>query len=82
MFRLDHLTSALVVLSFAAGIATASAAETGTKTMPDSSVYPPPTPPPVYGHAPVYNYQSPRRLYNYAVPHRYHRGCYSSSGLC
>jgi hypothetical protein len=31
-----------------AGIGEAMAAETGTKTMPDSSVYPPPTPAPVF----------------------------------
>ena len=30
-------------IALAAGIASASAAETGTKTMPDSSVYPPRT---------------------------------------
>jgi hypothetical protein len=71
MCRLHYLTSALVVLSLAAGIATASAAETGTKTMPGRSVYAPR--PPAYGHAPVYNY---------AAPHRYHRGCYSPSGRC
>jgi len=39
-----------VVLSLAAGIAGANAAETGTKTMPDSSMYPPPTPPPIFGN--------------------------------
>jgi hypothetical protein len=38
----------LVVLSLAA--VGANAAETGTKTMPDSSVNPPPTPPPVWGN--------------------------------
>jgi hypothetical protein len=32
---------------FVVGIGGATAAETGTKTMPDSSVNPPPTPPPV-----------------------------------
>ena len=34
--------------SIVAGIGGAMAAETGTKTMPDSSVYPPPTPAPVF----------------------------------
>jgi len=47
MFRLPHLTGALVVLSLAAGVVGATAAETGTKTMPDSSIYPPPTHRPV-----------------------------------
>jgi hypothetical protein len=82
MFKLHHLTSAIAILSLAAGIATASAAETGTKTMPDSSIYPPRTRPPVYGHAPMYNYQRTPRLYNYAGPRRLYRGCYSPSGRC
>jgi hypothetical protein len=34
--------------SIVAGIGGAMAAETGTKTMPDSSVYAPSTPPPVF----------------------------------
>jgi hypothetical protein len=51
MRKLHHLTGALVVLSLAAGIATATAAETGTKTMPDSSIYPPRP-----HHRPVYNF--------------------------
>jgi hypothetical protein len=33
--------------AFVVGMGGAMAAETGTKTMPDSSVNPPPTPPPV-----------------------------------
>ena len=37
-----------VVLRIAAGLGGATAAEPGTKTMPDSSVYPPPTPAPVF----------------------------------
>jgi hypothetical protein len=37
-----------VMLGIAAGVGGAMAAETGTKTMPDSSVYPPPTPAPVF----------------------------------
>jgi hypothetical protein len=48
MVKLHYLTCTLAVLSLAAGIAVASAAETGTKTMPDSSVYPPSTPPPLF----------------------------------
>jgi hypothetical protein len=40
--------AALVVGSLASGVAIASAAETGTKTMPDSSVYPPSAPAPVF----------------------------------
>jgi hypothetical protein len=43
------LTSGLVALALVTGVAGASAAETGTKTMPSSSIYPPPTPPPVFG---------------------------------
>ena len=42
----------LVIVSLATGIAAASAAETGTKTMPDSSVYAPATPPPVFETGP------------------------------
>jgi hypothetical protein len=37
-----------IVLGIAAGIGGALAAETGTKTLPDSSIYPPPTPAPVF----------------------------------
>jgi hypothetical protein len=48
MFKLHFLTVALVGLSLAAGISVASAAEEGTKTMPDSLRYPPPTPAPVF----------------------------------
>ncbi len=47
--RLPIVTSCVVLISLVAGMAGASAAETGTKTMPDSSIYPPPTPPPVFG---------------------------------
>jgi hypothetical protein len=39
-FKLPFLVGSLVIVSFATGIAAASAAETGTKTMPDSSTYP------------------------------------------
>jgi hypothetical protein len=41
-------TTATATIAFLAGGGEAIAAETGTKTMPDSSVYPPPTPPPVF----------------------------------
>jgi hypothetical protein len=41
-FKLAFLVGSLVVVSLATGIAAASAAETGTKTMPDSSIYPAP----------------------------------------
>jgi hypothetical protein len=51
-FRLPCLAGALVAASLAAGIAAASAAETGTKTMPDNSVNPPQTPPPVFDSGP------------------------------
>jgi hypothetical protein len=43
------------------------AAETGTKTMPDSSVNPPSTPPPVF---------------NYVVRHRHRHECYLPLGRC
>jgi hypothetical protein len=45
------LTSGLVAVTLVIGVAGAGTAETGTKTMPDSSVNPPPTPPPVFGTA-------------------------------
>ena len=47
-FKLPFLVGFLMVVSLATGIAAASAAETGTKTIPDSSIYPPETPPPVF----------------------------------
>jgi hypothetical protein len=47
-FKLPFLVGSLFIVSLATGIAAASAAETGTKTMPDSSIYPPGTPPPVF----------------------------------
>jgi hypothetical protein len=47
--KLPVVATCLVLVSLVAGIAGARAAETGTKTMPDSSVYAPPTPPPVFG---------------------------------
>ena len=59
-------------IALAAGIASASAAETGTKTMPDSSVYPPRT------HAGLYNYRYARPYYRYARPYyRYARPYYA-----
>ena len=66
---MKRLHAALVALTLtgsialAAGIASASAAETGTKTMPDSSVYPPRT------HAGPYNYRYARPYYRYARPY-------------
>lgn len=66
MLTLHYLTGALVVLSLAAGVAAASAAETGTKTMPDSSINPP-----VTHHRHVYNYVR-----------RHHHECYLPSGHC
>jgi hypothetical protein len=54
-------------ISFVPGIGGAMAAETGTKTMPDSSIYPPPTPAPVF---------------NFAVRHRHHHECYLPLGQC
>jgi hypothetical protein len=50
-----------------AGIGGAMAAETGTKTMPDSSLYPPPTPAPVFG---------------FDVRNRRHHWCYLPSRPC
>ena len=61
-------------IALAAGIASASAAETGTKTMPDSSVYPPRT------HAGLYNYRYARPYYRYARPY-YARPYRYASGL-
>jgi hypothetical protein len=48
-FKLPCLASVVVAISLATSVAVANAAEEGTKTMPDSSVNPPPTPPPTYG---------------------------------
>ena len=59
-------------IALAAGIASASAAETGTKTMPDSSIYPPRTPAPVFGSGPHHNYRY-AGLYNYRYARPYHR---------
>ena len=59
-------------IALAAGIASASAAETGTKTMPDSSIYPPRTPAPVFGSGPHHNYRY-AGFYNYRYARPYHR---------
>ena len=67
----------LVFLWLAAGIATASAAETGTKTFPTSSIYLPRTPSPVWG----YGHRTHHRpMYNYVRHH--HHYCYLPSGRC
>ena len=47
--RLPFITTCGVLISLVAGIVGASAAETGAKAMPDSSLYPPPTPSPAFG---------------------------------
>lgn len=54
-------------IAFVTSIGGAIAAETGTKTMPDSSVNPPPTPPPVF---------------NFDVRHPHHHECYLPLGRC
>ena len=53
--------------SIVAGIGGAMAAETGTKTMPDSSVNPPPTPAPVF---------------DFDVGNSQHDWCYLPSSPC
>ena len=55
LMKRSFLAAALIV--FGGAIASSGigvAAETGTKTMPDSSVHPP-------GYRPIYNYFHPRR---------------------
>ena len=47
-FKPPFLVASLVILSLVTGVAAVSAAETGTKTMPDSSIYPPRELPPVF----------------------------------
>jgi hypothetical protein len=44
MSKLPAVTGCLVVISLTLSAVGANAAETGTKTMPSSSIYPPPTP--------------------------------------
>jgi hypothetical protein len=61
-------------IALAAGIASASAAETGTKTMPDSSIYPPRM------HAGLHNYRYARPSYRYGRPY-YARPYYRYAGL-
>ena len=63
MFKRHYLTGVPVFLSLVAGSAVASAAETGIKTMPDSSVHAIAYRYPV--HRPFYGY---RGLYDYAGP--------------
>jgi hypothetical protein len=54
-------------IAFVAGTGGAMAAEPGTKTMPDSSVNPPPTPAPVFG---------------FDVRHHRRRECYLPLSQC
>jgi hypothetical protein len=49
MSKFPCITGCLVVISLAVSAFGASAAETGTKTMPSSSINPPPTHPPIFG---------------------------------
>jgi hypothetical protein len=46
--RNQTLTSALVAATLALGVGCTGAAETGTKTVPDAAVNPPPTRAPIY----------------------------------
>jgi hypothetical protein len=64
---LGMTAAATGTIAFVAGIGGAIAAETGTKTMPDSSVNPPPTPAPVF---------------DFIVPNRNHDWCYLPSSPC
>jgi hypothetical protein len=79
MFKFYPLAMASVILSLAASLAIANAAETSTMNLP--ATHPlrslPPAHPLKSGH--VYNYQ-PRATYNYAAPHRYHNAC--PNGRC
>jgi hypothetical protein len=68
------IAAATAMMFGIAAIGAAVAAETGTKTMPDSSVNPPPTPPPVWGNAPRYHYRHHH--------HHHHHYCYLPSGKC
>jgi hypothetical protein len=43
------IVGSVAIIAFVAQIEAGWAAETGTKTMPDSSIYPPAMPPPVFG---------------------------------
>ena len=62
MFKHHYLTGVLVLLSLAAGSAVASAAETETKTIPDSSIHAV-----AYRH-PASPFYRDRGLYDYAGP--------------
>ena len=42
------IVGSVAIIAFVAQIEAGWAAETGTKTLPDSSIYPPPTPAPVF----------------------------------
>ena len=68
MFKHHYLTGVLVLLSLAAGSAVASAAETETKTIPDSSIhavaYRHPASP-FYGDRGLYDYAGPPAGYGY-----------------
>jgi hypothetical protein len=48
-FKALFFVGSLLIVPVAAHIDVARAAETGTKTLPDSSIYPPATPAPVFG---------------------------------
>jgi hypothetical protein len=69
MFKRHYLTGVLVLLSLATGSAVASAAETGIKTTPDSSIhaiayrYDPHRP--FYGYRGLDDYAGPRAGYGY-----------------
>jgi hypothetical protein len=69
MFRRHYLTGVLVLLSIAAGSAVASAAETRTKTAPDSSIhaiaYRYDQHRPFYGYRGLYDYAGPRAGYGW-----------------
>jgi hypothetical protein len=52
----------LVLISLVAGMVTAKAEETGTKTMPSSSIYPPPTRLTVFGTRQHYDCYLPSEL--------------------
>jgi hypothetical protein len=77
MFGIATMATGAIV----AGTGEAVAAETGTKTLPTSSVNPPPTPPPVWGDKPRGHYVYPRHVY-YPRHHHHHHYCYLPSGKC
>jgi hypothetical protein len=76
MLKRHYLTGVVVLLSVAAGSAAASAAETGIKTMPDSSI-----------HAVAYRYPAHRQfngfrgLYDYAGPPAGYGYYYGNPGM-